>query len=123
MPPEATGSPTDGDNPQSVPQDQPFDKDKLEAFLAGLNAQPSEPEDPFQLPQFRRIPGMLQEAAEWDKAGADASTPLAALLEHEDITSMIVSISMSPMHTEWEKARLIAAITLLAVREYSIELS
>ena len=117
------------DNDQTSPVDQEFDREKLRAFVEGLNANEPKLEDGM-LPEdavyakelLEKVKPILTEAMQMEAEGADADTPLAALLGRDEIISMVLSIAMSPMHTEFQKARLICAITLICTREYNIAL-
>lgn len=116
------------DNEQSDRPDQEFSKESLDAFIAGLGQRAPVPEDMIGLDEearhmLDRVKPLLLEAMEMDQAGPEADNALAKLLNNSDVCSMILSIAMSPMHTEFEKARIIAAITLIAVREYDIKIA
>ena len=69
---------------------------------------------------MEKIPNLLMKMVELVDAGPDASTPLAVLLDEPAIASIIFSLSMSPMHTDLQKARMIAAITIIGLKEYNI---
>ena len=102
-----------------------FAKGELEAFLAGLRTSASESapvSDPQGAAKFAEALRLFKAADDMDKEGPKANTPLSAILHQDLITSAIVAVMMSPIHTDWDKARLIAALTIVGLKEYNIAL-
>ena len=114
---------------QSGPLDQEFSKEALEGFLAGLRANQQAPSssaspalDNEALQLFEDAKKIFMAAIAMGEEGADADTPLAKLLTNQVICSIILSIAMSPVHNEFEKARLIVATTIIGIKENNIVL-
>ena len=118
---------------------QEISKEALEGFMEGLRA--SQPinqykrttdESTLSIPDYddleqeardlmKVIAPILQEAMEMEQAGRDADTPLAHLLSNDVMAAMIMSIAMSPVHDDFQKARIIAAVTGIGIRNLHLE--
>lgn len=100
-----------------------FSKGELEAYMAGLrNAQPGGPPaiDSATAAQLKEAVKLFKAADQMDKEGPRSSTPLATLLNHDLVVSNLIAIMMSPVHSDFDKARLIAAVTIVGLQEYNI---
>lgn len=65
---------------------------------------------------------LITSAIQMVEDGAEADTPLAKLWSEDIIAASITGIMMSPTFTDFEKLRLIMALTVVSMREYEITL-
>lgn len=72
--------------------------------------------------QVEKAQKLITSAIQMVEDGAEADTPLAKLWSEDIIAASITGIMMSPTFTDFEKLRLIMALTVVSMREYEITL-
>lgn len=92
-----------------------------------LNTDDAEPQDESPIQIYKRLAQeakeLLTDASDLEVLGPGANTPLAKLLDNQVITSSLLSVMMSPGHTDTEKLRMITAVICVGLKKYSIAIT
>jgi len=71
-------------------------------------------------PQLETAIRLLQKASIMDEQGPYAETPMAILFKEEAVSSTLLSVMMSPLHSDVQKVRLITALVIISLQEFEI---
>lgn len=103
-------------------QPQDLTKEQLQNILQHVGELISLQDLQAIIETFKEARELLMGAFAMDAEGPDTNTPLAQLLNQEAVASAFLTATTNPDYTDIQKARLMAALTIVSLRRYQIDL-